>query len=134
MTEENAQAIRQNLDAFNRRDADAFVADLSPDVEWEDPVFWSESARIYRGRAEVREWLGRILEPWESIRIEANEIIEASDGRVFADLSLSGRGKASGAETDLRHWVVAWFANGQCYKRRVFPERPDALEAAGLSE
>ena len=80
MSEENVEIVLQQTGAFNRRDPDAFVAVLSPDVEWEDPVFWSESARIYKGRAEVREWLGQLQEPWESIRAEANEIIETSNG------------------------------------------------------
>jgi hypothetical protein len=30
-------------------------------------MFWSEPTRIYRGRAELREWLDRVLEPWESL-------------------------------------------------------------------
>src|SRR5262245_17995955 len=134
MSEENVEIVLQQLDAFNRRDADAFVAVLSTDVEWEDPTFWSEGARTYQGRAEVREWLNRILEPWDSIHIKANEIAQTSDDQVFVDLALTGRGKASGVETELRHWVVAWFANGLCTRRRVFQYRDEALEAAGLAE
>src|SRR5262245_54427003 len=134
MSEENVEIVRAGIGALNRRDADAFVALLSPDVEWEDPMFWSESARIYEGRAEVRKWVSQLLEPWESFHLDINEIIESSDGRVFTDHSMSARGKASGAETDIRLWSVAWFANGQCTKRRVFRDRAEALEAAGLAE
>jgi ketosteroid isomerase-like protein len=134
MSEENRQLILQQIDAFNRRDADAFVAVLGPDVEWEDPMFWSEGGQTYRGRAEVRKWLGRLLEPWESIHAQAQEIIATGDDRVFVQLSLSGRGKASATETEARIWAVAWFANGLCTKRSVFRDRAEALEAAGLSE
>jgi hypothetical protein len=55
MSEENVENIRQAVEAFNRRDADAFVALASPNIEWEDPSFWSGVARTYRGREEVRE-------------------------------------------------------------------------------
>ena len=134
MSEENVEIVLQQLDAFNRRDRDGFVAVLSPDVEWEDPTFWSESARTYHGRAEVREWLNRILEPWDSIQIKANEIVQTSDDQVLVDLVLTGRGKTSGVETELRTWAVAWFANGLCTRRRVFQYRDEALEAVGLSE
>jgi ketosteroid isomerase-like protein len=134
MSEENVEIVLQQMDAFNRRDPDAFVALLSPDVEWEDPTFWSEGARTYHGRAEVREWLNRILEPWDSIHIKANEIAQTSDDQVFVDGVLTGRGKTSGVETELRIWAVAWFAKGLCTRRRVFRERSEALEAAGLSE
>jgi ketosteroid isomerase-like protein len=134
MSEENRQLVLQLIDALNKRDADAFVAVLSPDVEWEDPMFWSEGAQTYRGRAEVRTWLSRLLEPWESFHTQAQEIIATDDDRVFVELSLSGRGKASATKTKARVWVVAWVANGLCTKRSVFRDRAEALEAAGLEE
>jgi ketosteroid isomerase-like protein len=84
MSQENVEIALQQTEALNRRDVDAFVALVSPDVEWEDSVFWSEPARIYRGRAEVREWLNRVLEPWENFHIEVEEITEVADDRVFA--------------------------------------------------
>ena len=82
MSEENVEVVRKSIDAVNRGDVDAVVALVSPDVEWEDPVFWSEPARIYRGRGEVREWLNRLLEPWESFHLEVEEITEATNDRV----------------------------------------------------
>jgi hypothetical protein len=33
-------------------------------------MFWSEPTRIYRGRAELREWLNRVLEPWDSLQFK----------------------------------------------------------------
>jgi ketosteroid isomerase-like protein len=134
MSQENAEIVQRQLDAFNRRDVEGAVAFASPDVEWEDSMFWTEHVRIHRGRAELREWIERVLDPWESIRVEADELAETSDGRVFARLSLTGRGKASGVVTEQHAWTVLWFANGMCTRRRVFRDREAALEAAGLSE
>jgi len=134
MSEENAEIALRQIDAFNRRDAEGVVAFASPEVEWEDSMFWTEDVRIYRGRVELREWVEKVLEPWESIRVRADELAETSDGRVFARLSLTGRGKASGAVTEQAAWTVLWFANGLCTRRRVFSDRDEALEAAGLSE
>ena len=134
MSEENAEIALRQIDAFNRRDAKGVVAFASPEVEWEDSMFWTEHVRIYRGRVELREWVERVLEPWESIRVRADELAETSDGRVFARLFLTGRGKASGAVTEQAAWTVLWFADGLCTRRRVFRDRDEALEAAGLSE
>jgi hypothetical protein len=53
MSEENVEIALQQVEAVNRQDADAFVATVSLDVEWEDAVFWSEVSRTYRGRAAV---------------------------------------------------------------------------------
>ena len=35
MSQENVEVVRKATDAVNRRDLDAFVAILSPDVVWE---------------------------------------------------------------------------------------------------
>jgi ketosteroid isomerase-like protein len=134
MSEENVEVVLQQIEAGNRRDVDAFVALVSPDVEWEDSVFWSESARVYRGRAELREWFNRVMEPWESLRVEVEEISEVGDDRVFVGGHLATRGKASGVDTKIRGWAVFWIAKGKITRRQVFLGRDDALEAAGLRE
>jgi ketosteroid isomerase-like protein len=134
MSRANVELIRRVVDATNRRDADAFVANVSPDVEWEDTLFWTQRARTYRGRAGVREWLHEIQEPWEGLHIEAEEITDASDGRLFVEFGLTARGKESGVETGFRFWSVIWIVDGMVTRRRSFHDRAEALEAAGLRD
>ena len=135
MSQENVENVRQAVEAFNRRDAYAFVALSSPNVEWEDASFWSEPARTYRGREELREWFNQVAEPWESLHIEVDETTEAADDKVFAGPFLTARGKGSGVEAPgLRFWQVNQFADGKTARRQVFRERADALKAAGLPE
>ena len=134
MSQENVEILLKHLVALNRGDAEALVATVSPDVEWEDAMFGTEVPRIYRGRDEVREWFNRVLEPWESIHAEPDEIREASDGRILVGGVMTARGKGSDAEIQQRGWFVVWVAHGTITKRRVFLDRDEALEAAGLSE
>src|SRR5215207_2202399 len=135
MSEENVEVVRESAEAFNRQDAEAFVATASPDVEWEDSIFWSGLPRTYRGKVGLREWLNQVQEAWESIHVEVEEITEAAADRLFFALVITGRGKGSGVEApELRVWSVTWFADGKVTRRRVFRERAEALEAAGLSE
>ena len=135
MSQENMEVIHRQADAVNRRDADAFAATVSPDVEWEDAAFWTENARLWRGRAAVREWFNEImLEPWKTIRAEVDEITPTTENRVFFAALLTARGKDSGAETRQRFWAVYWIIHGEVTRRRVFRERTEAIEAAGLSE
>ena len=47
-----------------------------------------------RGRVELRAWIEKVSNPGRASAFEADEIAETSDGRVFARLSLTGRGKA----------------------------------------
>jgi ketosteroid isomerase-like protein len=132
---QNIQVVRKGVEAFNRRDVDGVVATASPNVEWEDSMFWSGVARTYRGREGLREWVNQVLEPWESIHVELEEITEAPNDRVFYGLFLTARGKGSGIEPPgQRFWTVVWLANGKVTRRQVFLERAEALEAAGLRE
>ena len=135
MPQHNEGIIAQGADAWTRQDAEAFVATVSPDVEWEDAMFWSEPRRIYRGRQELQEWFVRaIVEPWESIHMEVEEIIDAGEDRVIAGGLLTARGRGSGVETRTHGWSVFWFESGLITRRRVFLERAEALEAVGLTE
>jgi ketosteroid isomerase-like protein len=94
-----------------------------------------EPTRIYRGRAEVREWFKRVvLEPWQSLQLKVEEITEAADDRVFSGALATARGKGSGVEPQLRVWYVLRFANGKVRRRRAFLDRDEALKAAGLRE
>jgi ketosteroid isomerase-like protein len=135
MSQDNVEAILHGFEAINRQDADAFVAHASSDVEWEDAVFWSEPVRIYRGSAELREWFERVVvEPWEHIHVQVDEITEAAGDRVVTGGRLTARGRGSGVETQVHGWSVYWVAGGKVRKRQVFLDRADALEAAGLEE
>ena len=133
MSRENVENFLQAVEAFNRKDADAFVALASPEVKWEDAMFSSGVSQTHRGRDELREWLNEVEEAWESIHVEVEEITEAGDDRAFAELFLTGRGAGSGVETELRVWQVNWFVDGKTARRQVFLERAEALEAAGLT-
>jgi ketosteroid isomerase-like protein len=133
MSRENVEAVLQGFEAINRQDVDAFVAHASSDVEWVDAVFWSEPVRTYRGTAELREWFERVVvEPWESIHVEVDEIIEAPPDRVVTGGLLTARGRGSGVDTQVRGWSVYGVAGGKVRKRQVFLDRHEALEAAGL--
>ena len=134
MSRENVENVLQAVEAFNRQDADAFVALASPEVEWEDAMFWTGVARTYRGRDELTEWFNEVAEAWESIHVEVEEITEAGDDRALVGLLMRGRGVVSGVETEGRAWQVNWFVDGKTGRRQVFLDRAEALEAAGLRE
>jgi ketosteroid isomerase-like protein len=137
MSQENVEIVREGVDAVNRRDPDAFIACVHPDVVWEvsDEVT-VDLGGVYRGRAGVREWFEKsFLEVWENFHVEVEEITEAPDGRVFLGMLATARGSGSGVVVEgPRAWQVCWFADGMITRRKLFFDRAEALEAAGLSE
>jgi ketosteroid isomerase-like protein len=135
MSEENEEVIRQSLNAFNRRDFDAWAAFLSPEVEWESLRDVPGIREVYRGRAEAREWAEVVLEAVESgVHIEFEEIRDLGDDRVFSRIVTTGRGRGSGVPFEFHTWQLAWFAEALITRRQVFRSKAEALEAAGLSE
>jgi ketosteroid isomerase-like protein len=134
MSEENVELAPRTLDEFNRRDVDAFIALLSPDVVWEENPELPGLREVYRGRAEVRGWIEEVLEVVENLHIELEELTDLGDDRVFTETVLTARGKGSGVPTELRFWMVLSFAEGKITRRQVSWTRDQALEAAGLLE
>jgi ketosteroid isomerase-like protein len=134
MSQENVEIARESSEAFNRREIDAFLASLHPDVEWDDTSGFPGLQGVYRGRAGVRSWWEAFFEAWESLHVEVEQTTEGSDGRVLLQMLVTGRGRASGVETELRAWILLWIVDGKITKRQVFLNRDEALEAAGLSE
>jgi ketosteroid isomerase-like protein len=134
MSDENVELAFRALDAFKRRDVDAVDALVSPDVVWEENPELPGLREVYRGRAEVREWMVAVLEVFENLDVEVVELTELGDDRVFAQIVLTARGKGSGVPVELRFWTVLWFAESKITRRQVAWTRDQALEAAGLSE
>ena len=133
MSEENVEIVRKSIDAVNRGDTDAWLGFLSPEVVWESlPLVGFRD--VYRGRAEAREWIEELLEDFEEVHLEIEEITALSDDRVFFGYTQIGRGRASGFPGELRGWAILWVAKGLITRRQVFWTRDEALEAAGLRE
>jgi ketosteroid isomerase-like protein len=133
MSQENIELVLEAVDAFNRQDRDAFVALASSDVEWEDAIFWSQTARTYRGRAELRAWFDQVVEPWsESTLTSMGSRRLRMTGSSFR--CSSRRGARAAAWRPQGFASVRWFADGLFTKRQVFREKDQALEAAGLRE
>ena len=133
MSDENVEVVRKLIDAFNRGGVDAWLAFLSPEVEWESlPLVGFRE--VYRGRSGAREWLEQLLEVFEEARLGIEETTALSDDRVLFGYTQIGRGSGSGLPGELRGWAILWVAKGLITRRQVFWTRDEALEAAGLSE
>jgi ketosteroid isomerase-like protein len=135
MSEENVALVRKAIDALNRGDFDALLAFLSPDVVWEGLEGVSGIGELYRGRAEVREWIALMLEDTEEgIHTEIEQMADLGDDRVFIAVVLTARRRDSGEPFEYRTWQIVWFADDLITRRQVFWTRAEALKTAGLRE
>jgi ketosteroid isomerase-like protein len=132
MSEENADQARRGYDAFNRRDLDALLALMDPEV-----VFTTRFAQMegiqYRGHDGVREWWEDLLAILPDISIQVLGMRDLGDHEV-ATLRLRGHGVDSGVPFEETLWAVSEWRHGKVVWWQTCRSEADALEAAGLSE
>jgi ketosteroid isomerase-like protein len=74
MASPNVELFETGVDAYNRRDPEAFVTDCEPDCEWH-PFLSSqvEGATGYRGRDGIRAWFPDIDSMFSEMRAAHGE-------------------------------------------------------------
>ena len=131
MSQENLEAVRRSFEAFNRGDLDAAFEDFAPDFELD----LSRAIGIDRGTyslAEFRRLTEQFAETWESVRYEADELIDAGEHVVMPFTNrLRGR---DGIEVQARGIWLGTIHDGLIMRICLYQELQEALEAAGLRE
>jgi ketosteroid isomerase-like protein len=132
MSQENVELYRRGIEAFNRRDLEAFLALADPDVVGISRVLAIEGGS-YHGYDGTREWWKDLLGVFPNFTIEIVWVRDAGD-RTVAELRNSAHGEGSAAPLAEFVWQVSEWRDGLVVRWEMFESEQDALEAAGLSE
>jgi ketosteroid isomerase-like protein len=133
MSQENVEAFKRAMDAGNRQDVEALLAELDPEVEWHAALPMLGGDAVYRGHEGVREFLPEVWEVLADTRVEFPEIRDVGD-LVVGVGHFRGRGKGSGVEAETPFAYVVDFRGGKAIRVRSYLDPKEALEAVGLSE
>ena len=134
MSQENVEAVREAVEAFNRGDLDAALRRMHPDIEWQTLDTFPD-AETYRGRERVREFWQTWQETFRGFRLHLEDCVPVGEHCVLATFRVSGEGAGSGVGVEspavfqlgeVRDGLVVWVG--------MFSTEADALEAAGLRE
>jgi hypothetical protein len=79
MSQENVELLHQAIDAFNRRDLDAYLATNDPDVEFTPYERALEGLGPYRGHDSVRIWWEESFAVLPNLRAELYEVRALGD-------------------------------------------------------
>ena len=141
MSEENVEAFKRGLQAYNRRDIDGLLEELDPDVEWHPAlaVLLGGKQTVFRGHRGVRE---SIQEEDGALAVYQVEISEIRDlgNRTLAIGRARVRGKGSGVSIEPSFCVLAESkgtkgkAATRATRLRTYLDPKEALGAAGLEE
>ena len=132
MSQENVELARKGYEAFARRDFDAILALMDPEVESHNPPEVPE-AGVHRGHGAVRRDFEETLDLFEDFSVEIEKFFDAGDELVVF-LRYRGRPRGSSAEVvaALAHvWTVR---DGKAIRLRQYLDRAAALEAVGPSK
>jgi ketosteroid isomerase-like protein len=136
MSQENVEIVRALIEQWNTGDRDA--ARLSeycdPAIELVTPLS-SVGGEPYKGQAGVERWMRDVDDQFSEWRVGIEELRTVADDRVLAIVTVAGRGRASGVDLDFPSASIFDFASDHRVTRmRIYPDREEALKAAGLEE
>jgi ketosteroid isomerase-like protein len=132
MSEENVDRYRRVVEAFARRDLDAFLELFDPDAD-----FAPRSAELeggpYRGHEGIRSWWETMFRLFSEYHAEIQDVQDLGDV-TFGRLRLRGHGMESGAPMEQMQWHVVEWRQGTVVRWRTVRSEAEALEAAGMSD
>jgi ketosteroid isomerase-like protein len=120
------------VDAFNQGDTPRALADLDPEVEFQDYPGMPD-ATWNRGPEGGVSWAAKWRESIGNLHLQVTEFREQRD-RFFWAWTATGRGRTSGADVTMRGFGVGTVRNGRLLRLELYTVRGDALRAAGLRE
>jgi ketosteroid isomerase-like protein len=134
MSEENVELVRRayaELGPYPAEvDPSAFARFAAPDVELDLSAVYSDAPRV-RG-LEAAIGLTRSL-PWgRSVKLEPERFFDVDDDRVLVFMRVTAKGEGSGVPVELRDAHELTIRDGLCTRIKVYLDRNQALEAAGL--
>jgi ketosteroid isomerase-like protein len=133
MSQENVDVVQRHVEAWNRRDLGAYLASFASDAE----IDWSRSRGphkgVYRGHGEIEAFWDVWWSTFEDVQMETTHgFVEAGSEVVYSQTThIRGR---DGIEVSARSTFLFTVEGGLITRFRMFDERAEALEAAGLSE
>jgi ketosteroid isomerase-like protein len=132
MLQENVEAAKRFIGAYNRQDFEAMLDDLDPEIELQSGILTKlgGEAAVYREHEGFARACETCFGALGETRSEYSEIRGLGDRTVTIGC-LRARGRESGAETESPWGGVADFKNGKAICIRSYVNVEEALEAAG---
>ena len=130
MSERNVEVVREVYAAFTRREIPYHLLDPEIELDLSERVF---NPAVYRGHEGASRFWSEVQEVWEVFETTPEEVFEEGD-RVVVFIRARGRGKGSGVEVEDRTANVWTLRDGLVVAYRLYRDRDEALEAAGVAK
>jgi ketosteroid isomerase-like protein len=132
---ENSESSRRGFAAFSRGDIDAMLTEMDPEIEWHVTFPFPDlppGTTVFRGHEEVKDLFVRLLDVWEELTIELEEVLYDADDLLIERVRFHGRGAGSGAEAERVIHYVQDIRDTKLLRIRPFDTEAEAFAAAGV--
>ena len=131
MSQENVEVAHRLIDAFNRRDLDAFLALVDREVEYR--VLMVEVEGTFHGHDDMRKMWEEILAVAPDLAMEIEETRDQGNF-VIGAIRYRFHGRGSGVPLEGTFWAVGEYRDQKLIADRHYGSEAEAIEAAGLRE
>jgi ketosteroid isomerase-like protein len=130
MSEGNVEAVRESYQAPGALFA-TWAKRMAPKIEFDFTAVYPDRP-VMRGIEELRRF--REEGPWAELSFEPERFVDVDDERVLVLVRVHATGTGSGVPVELRNAHEFTIRDGVLVRFKVYGDRDEALEAAGLSE
>jgi ketosteroid isomerase-like protein len=141
MSQENVESLRAFLEPWGReawtpeawQQGDVIdMSFLDPDVIYEDANLPDHIGEVYRGHEGIVRAAKRWIEPFEWLRVELEQTMDAGDDCLVSIHRTRSKARHTGIEFDAPVAYVWRFRDGKITHFQSFREPDEAIEAAKL--
>src|SRR3954454_7808396 len=134
MSQENVEIVRRIVEVFARDGiSGSFEGLLADDFELR-PVFEVAGGANFVGRGGFGRFMRQWTEDFKDWKLDLDELLDAGEAGVVAQMRQSARGKASGTPVELQYGMVFHLRDRRIARMDVYMSQTDALKAVGLEE
>jgi ketosteroid isomerase-like protein len=121
------KAIRESIEALNRRDPSAAAVIWSPDGKFDlSPL----GLGVFEGRQAIRGFLEDWLAPYADVKLELSELRDLGNGVTFHAVRQRGQPARGTGVVELHHAYPATWAHGLIERATAYPDIDEARAAA----
>ena len=133
MSQENVELVRNGIAAWNQRDADLWLSDAAPEIEWLPAGPAAVESAVYRGYDEVASAYAKVWETWAVFEFQEREVRDLGDSVLWLG-RVKMQGSASGVQLDQEFAAHSLLSDGKFIRVQTFLSWQEAVDAAGLAE
>jgi ketosteroid isomerase-like protein len=132
ISEQNVDLVRRMHEAYLGPEPERALAFLDPDVVYDARE--RPDGKLWRGHDGVRRAMTEWGEVWDEWEIATEGYLEAGSDKVLTLWRERGRGKGSGVSLEQSGANLVTVGGGRIVHIRMYVNRQEALEAAGMEE